>query len=116
MSEGTKLTVLGQSGQWLRVLTETGLKGWAHSNWIRPSGVRPTGSSADRGDQCNALWLRRNSFFDAHGYCFSSARGKAAFDNENCITGLAAADVPLTASERSEVARIRALETQLGCN
>lgn len=111
MSEGTRLVVLGAQGSWLNVRTETGLTGWAHSNWI--TALQPRAAGAN---QCDALWYQRNAFFARHGYCFRSARGQAAFPNANCNPGLTAANVPLSRAERAEIARIKALETSLGCS
>lgn len=114
MTEGTRLTYLGRDGAWFHVITETGLQGWAHSNWIRATGARSGATAA--ANQCEALWLRRNTFFHQKGYCFSSARGQAAFSNANCIPGLAASDIRLSQAEKDEIARIRALEASQGCN
>ena len=113
MGEGTRLNVLGQSGAWMMVETETGLRGWAHSNWIRPAqpAARPVASQS----QCDQLWYQRNAYFARRGYCFQSARGRAAFAGIACIPGLAVADVPLTLAERAEVERIRGVEQSLGC-
>ena len=113
MGEGTRLNVLGQSGAWMMVETETGLRGWAHSNWIRPAqpAARPVASQS----QCDQLWYQRNAYFARRGYCFQSARGRAAFAGIACIPGLAVADVQLTLAERAEVERIRGVEQSLGC-
>ncbi len=112
MSEGTRLSVLDQSGVWFRVRTRTGLEGWAHSNWIRFTGARAPEPEADT---CEALWYERNAYFHRRGYCFGSERGQRAFSNEGCIAGMAAGDVPLTAAERDAIDRIVARERELGC-
>ncbi|WP_052699886.1 caspase family protein [Martelella endophytica] len=112
MPEGTRLAVLEQRGVWFHIRTETGLEGWAHSNWVRFTGAR----SAAAGDQCETLWYQRNAYFDKYGYCFSSARGKAAFSNVGCVAGVTAANAPLTTTERAEVSRLQAQEKALGCN
>lgn len=111
MTEGTRLSFLGQSGAWFHVRTETGLEGWAHSNWIRAISRQTAGTQ----NQCEALWLARNAIFSRNGYCFQSARGKAAFSNAGCIPGMSASEVPLSAAERAEVERLAAQESSLGC-
>ncbi|WP_238364970.1 caspase family protein [Mesobacterium pallidum] len=118
MVEGTRLTTYDQRGPWLYVRTETGLMGWAHSNWIRalPQAAPPQPVRPVQGTSCDALWYERNAYFARHGYCFTSARGKAAFPNAGCNPALAAADVPLSTAERAALDRIRAREAQMGCN
>lgn len=123
MAENTPLQVLRESGSWMQVNTPDGRSGWAHSRWIYCCRVatNPTTRQAVQAPppppqmSCNDLWYARNSIFAAHGYCFKSARGKAAFGHMRCIPGLAAGDVPLTASERNEVSHLKALERQQGC-
>lgn len=60
--------------------------------------------------------FQRNTIFFAEGYCCNSARGKASFSNTNCIPGMSASQVPLTAAERNMVDTIRAQEKATGCN
>lgn len=33
---------------------------------------------------CENLWHVRNRIYDEHGYCFSTERGRAMFDNSDC--------------------------------
>lgn len=111
MTEGTRLQFLGQDGVWFHVRTETGLEGWAHSNWIRFTGAQTAAAQTT----CEALWQQRNAYFHRRGYCFQSARGQAAFSNQNCIPGLSAANVPLSSAERAAVSQIKAQERAMGC-
>lgn len=60
---------------------------------------------------CEDLWFSRNDVFDRAGYCFSSALGKALFDNRDC-TG---SEVTLGPREQAFVDFIRMRETELGC-
>ena len=60
--------------------------------------------------------FQRNTIFFAEVYCCNSARGKASFSNTNCIPGMSASQVPLTAAERNMVDTIRAQEKATGCN
>lgn len=118
MREGTRLAVLGQEGVWFNVRTETGLVGWAHSNWIRFVGAAQATqppAAAPVTKSCDQLWYERNAYFAQYGYCFQSARGKAAFPPGNCRPGVTVSNAPLTAFERSEVARLAAEEKRLGC-
>jgi hypothetical protein len=108
--------VLEQRGVWFRVNTDTGLSGWAHSNWIRFRGAgTPTQATAAAAPTCDTLWHARNSIFAARGYCFQSARGKAAFGHLACTPGLSAGAVPLTGSERAQIDRIKGQERAMGC-
>ena len=111
MTEGTKLQVLEKSGPWLKVNTETGLSGWAHSNWIR----KTANASRDSGLSCDALWLQRNAIFARNGYCFRGERGRKAFGNDGCKEGLSAADIPLSSAEAAEVADLANEERRQGC-
>lgn len=118
LGEGMRLAVLGQQGVWFNVRTETGQMGWAHSNWIRFVGTAqvaqpPVAAPAEQ--SCGQLWYERNAYFAKYGYCFQSARGQAAFPPSQCRPGVTVANAPLTDHERSEVARLAALEQRLGC-
>lgn len=119
MGEGTRLAVLGQEGVWFNVRTETGLVGWAHSNWIRFVGAaqttQPPPVAAPTGKSCDQLWYERNAYFARYGYCFRSARGQAAFPPGNCRPDITVDNAPLTGFERGEVARLAAEEARLGC-
>lgn len=143
MPSDTPLQVINQSGKWNQVIVPNGMTGWAHSRWIyccragtgaaaqaasglpsSPSGTSlttpglpssPKGTSLATPTSCEDLWYARNLIFARRGYCFKSARGQAAFGHMDCIPGLAAGDVPLSASEKDEVNYIRSLERQNGC-
>lgn len=121
MTEGTRLVFVEQEGEWFHVRTDTGLVGWAHSNWIRFVGSAsqhvnesPPASRSDA-DQCEELWYRRNAYFDKYGYCFRGARGQAVFSNAGCDPKVTASNAPLTSAERADVARLLAMEKSLGC-
>lgn len=64
---------------------------------------------------CDSLWLVRNTIFDENGYCFQTARGKAAFSNDGCLYTTSAA-TPLNGYEQANVDLIRSIERQKGCN
>lgn len=115
MAEGTGLTVLGHDGPWFGVRTAAGQEGWAHSQWIRRTASPFITSTTPQGQGCDALWRERNSIYDAGGYCFSSDRGKSAFPNQACVTGLGAGEVQLTTIEKARVEAIVAREKQIGC-
>jgi hypothetical protein len=63
---------------------------------------------------CENLWLVRNRIFADNGYCFKTARGKEHFDNATCSVDDANL-VKLNSHERANVATIRAVERDMGC-
>jgi hypothetical protein len=64
---------------------------------------------------CQALWVERNSYYKRAGYCFRTQRAIAWFGNGGCyITNQGS--VPLSRSERNRIAQIVALERRLGCS
>ncbi|SHK90630.1 SH3 domain-containing protein [Roseovarius marisflavi] len=111
MVEGTRLEFLGKQGVWYEVRTETGLEGWAHSNWI--SRIRQV-QTPDT-NLCDALWTERNSIYARNGYCFKSERGQSAFSNAGCIQGLSPGDVQLSANERAVINELIERERQADC-
>ena len=113
MGEGTQLNVLQQNGAWYFVQTEAGMQGWAHSNWIaRNAPVQQQQTALT----CDQLWYQRNLYFARGGYCFQSARGRAAFGHMPCTPGLASSQVPLSGQDRATIAAIRSQENALQCN
>ncbi|MEM1148995.1 MAG: caspase family protein [Pseudomonadota bacterium] len=60
---------------------------------------------------CENLWYARNLIFHRNGFCFQSARAKAAFDTSSCTTR----SPSLSSAETQEVERIQALESAQGC-
>ncbi len=121
MPEGTRMNVIQQSGQWYFVQTETGMNGWAHSNWITPmAAAAPLAVTPAPAPQaalsCDQLWHQRNSYFARGGYCFSSARGQAAFAHMACTPGRATSQIPLSAQDKAAIAAIQAQESAQGCN
>ena len=63
---------------------------------------------------CDALWTVRNAIYADNGYCFQTARGRAAFDNSSCAytdVGM----VPLNAYERENIGRVVRVERERGC-
>lgn len=121
--EGTKLTLLERKAPWMHVRLLDGQEGWVHSNWVaayeaqepRITQAAPTNASSIESMTCDQLWFARNQVFHDHGYCFSSARGMAAFSNASCDPKITGSDIPLTSIERDLVFRIQARERQLGC-
>jgi hypothetical protein len=63
---------------------------------------------------CQALWVERNSYYKRAGYCFRTQRAIAWFGNGGCyITNQGS--VPLSRGERNRIAQIVALERRYGC-
>ena len=63
---------------------------------------------------CQALWVERNSYYKQAGYCFRTQRAIAWFGNGGCYIANEGA-VPLSRGERNRIAQIRATERQFGC-
>lgn len=64
---------------------------------------------------CDEMWAERNAIYFDAGYCFKTARAKAAFgDNADCRYETLA-DVPLTARNRADIAEIQQRERKSGC-
>ncbi len=72
-----------------------------------PRAVAPTPPP----NTCEELWYARNLIFHNHGFCFQSARARAAFDTSQCTTR----NPRLTAAEQTEVQRLQSLERANGC-
>ncbi|QIE56427.1 SH3 domain-containing protein [Pikeienuella piscinae] len=122
MAPGTELEVLDRDGAWARVRLRDGREGWAHSNWIRccrAAGAKaetPRAASADAAPQgCDALWHARNAIWDSYGYCFTSARGRAAFGANGCSRDMEGARAAMTPADIGEIERIAAAERAAGC-
>ncbi len=64
---------------------------------------------------CQQLWVERNSYYKARGYCFKSARAIAYFGNGGCFVG-DERHLRLTPAERTRIAQIGQLERAYGCN
>lgn len=62
-------------------------------------------------DPCADLWFSRNQTMNQAGYCFGSNLGQALFDNADC-TGKT---VTLTPEQSQIVARVKAIEKEVGC-
>lgn len=60
---------------------------------------------------CELPWFARNLIFDRAGYCFSSALGRATFDNSDC-TGT---EITLSDRDQAAVDHILGLEADLNC-
>ncbi len=116
MPEGTPLEVLGSEGPWYYVRLLDGREGWAHSDWIRccTAGNTPA-PRAEAAASCDDLWYQRNTIWATYGYCFTSARGVAAFGNQGCFRNQAQAQAAMSGAERAMVDRIKATEAAQGC-
>jgi hypothetical protein len=64
---------------------------------------------------CQALWVERNSYYKAAGYCFKTPRAIAYFGNAGCRYDNEAA-VPLSRGARARIAQIVRAEQRLGCS
>jgi hypothetical protein len=64
---------------------------------------------------CQALWVERNSYYKAAGYCFKTARAIRYFGNAGCRYNNEGS-VPLSRAARNRIAQIVRLERRLGCS
>jgi YARHG domain len=71
----------------------------------------PSSASAQT---CQSLWVERNSYYKAAGYCFKTARAISYFGNGGCRFDNEAS-VPLSRAVRARIAEIIRLEHRLGC-
>ena len=133
MGPDTLLRVRESRGVWRRVELIDGMTGWAHSKWIAccrtmaprpwaattvpntppapPAAKAPTATATS----CDRLWHQRNEIWHRHGYCFTTARGRAAFDTTTCFRDQGAARAAMSPSERTTVDALLARERDLGC-
>jgi hypothetical protein len=66
------------------------------------------------GPNCEFLYTMRNGIYAEHGYCFHTARGRATFGNQGCVSGDANAR-GLNATERYNAGVILQAERAKGC-
>ncbi len=64
---------------------------------------------------CQQLWVERNSYYKARGYCFKSARAISYFGNGGCFIK-DEGRLQLSPAERARIAQIGHLERAYGCN
>jgi hypothetical protein len=66
------------------------------------------------GPNCEFLYTMRNSIYAEHGYCFHTARGRATFGNQGCVSGNPNA-LGLNPTERYNAGVILQAERAKGC-
>ena len=66
------------------------------------------------GPTCEFLYTLRNGIYAEHGYCFHTARGRATFGNQGCVTGNPNA-LGLNAVEHYNAGVILQAERAKGC-
>ena len=64
---------------------------------------------------CQSLWVERNSYYKAAGYCFHTQRAIRYFGNAGCRFDNESA-VPLSQATRNRIAQITRAERSLGCS
>ena len=72
-------------------------------------------SSAAFGQDCQQLWVERNSYYKQLGYCFKTRRAIEYFGNGGCYIQNEG-EVPLTSSQRAHVNQIQSVERSRGCS
>src|ERR1043166_750267 len=67
---------------------------------------------------CSQLWVERNAYYKARGYCFQTSRAEAYFTKQGCNSDLDEEKVEANLSEtvRDRIAEITSLESKYGCN
>lgn len=122
MGPDTLLKVIESRGDWRRVVLLDGTTGWAHGRWIaccRTLAVAATPSPGPRpataAQGCEELWTSRNAIWHRYGYCFTTARGKAAFGNAGCSRDEQSARAAMAPADRTTVDALQARERALGC-
>lgn len=73
------------------------------------------GSPAFSQALCDEMWGERNAIYFDAGYCFKTARAKAAFGDDADCRYERIEDVPLSARQRADIAAIQARERRNGC-
>jgi hypothetical protein len=64
---------------------------------------------------CDALWVERNSYYKAAGYCFSTQRAINYFGNAGCSVS-DQSRVPLSRAARNRIDAIVRQESRQGCS
>ncbi|TGD98062.1 YARHG domain-containing protein [Methylobacterium nonmethylotrophicum] len=73
-----------------------------------------SGTASGLAQSCDEFWYQRNMIYKEAGYCFKTARAIRNFGNAGCRYD-DAADLPLSARDRAEVASIRSMERAMNC-
>lgn len=71
--------------------------------------------AAAQTQDCQSLWVRRNTIFKEAGLCFKTARAIDTFGNSGCRYD-SADDVPLSNNDRNAIVEISRLEAVKGCD
>jgi hypothetical protein len=69
---------------------------------------------AAHAQSCQQLWVERNSYYKARGYCFKTERAISYFGNGGCRYQ-DEGRVPLSRGERNRIAEITRIERANGC-
>jgi hypothetical protein len=64
---------------------------------------------------CQQLWVERNSYYKELGYCFKTQTAIEYFGNGGCHIRNES-EMPLTSSQRARINQIQNLERSRGCN
>jgi YARHG domain len=71
--------------------------------------------STAHAQNCNELWVERNSIYKEAGYCFHTPRAIQHFGNAGCKYDNEA-QVPLSSGDRARIAEITRMEQRSACN
>ena len=67
-----------------------------------------------RADECDDLWVERNSIYKQNRYCFKTDRAIDYFGNDGCRYN-SESSIPLSDRQRNRISRIVQRERNLGC-
>ena len=70
------------------------------------------GAPVARAQDCQSLWVERNTYYKQAGYCFRTPRAIAYFGNEGCYRN---SEPPFPPNIRARIQRLLALERAMGC-
>lgn len=79
------------------------------------AGAAGLSASSASAQNCQQLWVERNSYYKESGYCFKTRRAISFFGNAGCAYD-DEASVPLPRGIRERIAEITAIERSHGCN
>jgi hypothetical protein len=65
-------------------------------------------------EDCQSLWVERNSYYKDYGYCFKTRDAISHFGNGGCYINNEG-DIRFPSSIRDRIEQIRRIERSLGC-
>ena len=88
---------------------------WQVVSGILISTVATMSSGPALAQTCQELWVERNTYYNAAGYCFKTARAIRYFGKSGCTVNVDS-DVQLSRAVAARIDQIRNRERALGCS